>query len=340
MTFALRDKDPSHPEQMIYIHQNSSADLHVQGITYSRDMITWDNETESFKSLDELYVRRMGVTIPANQIEPGPFAPGYYTFQSNLSIAGAIDPDCQLIVHGDACITQDLSIQGTTTMNQLVAEDAILLDIASFCNDVYVNRDMIVNQSVRIRGQVFVEVLCNVSESNTSNYVWQAIQFSPAQASYSNINIMGQGISTPGRLGVGIRPTNDEVNHQMSIFKEDPYARVFRNMFELELYDRSSSKCRKGAYIGHPEPDSAREADGSLVFATPSATDINFAGIYDRLPQNFYFFPGTDMSASAPAIVRPDNVPTCGIFYNKRVGILTYSPRTTLDVRGSITFSG
>jgi hypothetical protein len=52
-----------------------------------------------------------------------------------------------------------------------------------------------------------------------------------------------------------------------------------------------------------------------------------------------YFYPGENMDGSAPLILRPNNPPTLGLFEEKRVGILTFAPRTELDVRGSITFS-
>lgn len=340
LSYQLRKRNPLNQTEIVYLSQSSTPELHVEGVTYSHDILIHDYESASVKHIDELYVRRSGVTLLANQILPGPFALGDYSFRCNLSISGDPDNRYNLKVYGDANITHDLLVDGTTSMNQLVANDAILLDIASFCNDVYINRDMIVNQSVRLRGQIYVEVLSNVSLYGESNYYWQLINFSPASPSFSNINVMGQGISTPGRFGAGIDPTSGmEVNHQVSIQKNDPLARTFNNMFELELYDRSSSKIRKGAYIGHPEPDPLKEIDGSLIFATPSPNDPNFAQIYETIPQNFYFFPGTDLSPNAPPVVRDDNPPTLGIFDSKRVGLLTYNPRATLEVNGSIMFT-
>lgn len=337
--FEVRQRDPVKPQEIKYFPMNEPMALHVDGPLYGSNIVMWDFESGSTKHLDELYVRRKGVTIPANQIEPGPFADGYYTFKSNISIKGPLQEQYELSVYGDGKITQDLTVDGTTFTNQLVSNDAILLDVASFCNDIYVNRDMIVNQAIRLRGQIFVEVASEDVTTGQSNFSWRAIDFAPADPRYDNLNLIGQGVCTPGRFGAGINPSNDEVNHQMSIIKRDPGSRLFNNMFELELADKSSDAARRAAFIGHPEVTNDRLTDGSLVIATPSATDMDYAGLFQTYPQNIYMFPGADLGPSAPLLLSNINKPTLGVFHNKKVGVLTYDPRQTLDVRGSISFS-
>lgn len=338
VNFELRRRDVVHPEEIHYYPSSDTPSLYVSKTSYSCNILMWDYESASIKHIDELYVRRLGVTIRADQILPGAFAPGSYTFVSNVSIGGPPDERYLLKVYGDANVTDNMIVDGTTRTNYMVANEAITLDIASFCNDVYMNRDVIVNQAIRVRGQIYVEALSNTPSGETIN-TWNLIDFAAARPGYSNINIMGTGISTPGRLGVGINPiggwVSDEVNHQTTIIKRDAYSTIFPNMFELELTDKTSLTNIRSAWIGHPQMENGFR-DGSLLFVTPSSTVGDYFSIYK---QNMYFYPGENMDGSGPLILRPNNPPTLGLFEEKRVGILTFAPRTELDVRGSITFS-
>lgn len=338
LEFQLRRRDVENPAEVGYFPSSDTPCLYVSQTSYACNIVMWDYETASPKHLDELYVRRMGVTIRADQILPGAFAPGSYTFVSNVSIGGPPDDRYAFKVYGDANITNDFSVDGTTLANHFVANDAIMLDIASFCNDVYMNRDVIVNQALRVRGQLYVEALSNTPDGQTIQ-TWNLLDFGAARPGYSNINIMGTGISTPGRLGVGINPsgtwTSDEVNHQMTIIKRDAYSWLYPNMFELELLDKSTLGTIRAAWIGHPQMTPGFR-DGSLLFVTPSSTTGDYFSLYK---QNMYFYPGENLDGAASLILRETNPPTLGIFEDKRVGILTFEPRTALDVRGSITFS-
>lgn len=342
--FQVRKRDPLRLQEIKYYPTNEPMALHVDGSLFGSNIVLWDHQSLSPKHLDELYVRRMGVTIPAEQIEPGAFAHGQYQFRSNVGIMGPPEEAYALLVHDDAKFLSNLNIEGTTTTDQLVTTDAMVLDIASFYNDVYFKSDVIVNEAIRLRGQIFVETLSdtvlNQDGSITSNYSWKAIDFAPSGASYSNINIIGQGIATPGRFGSGIGP-NDEVNHQVAIVKRDPGERTFNNMFQIHLDEKTSPYFRKSAWIGHPAASVQMPFDdGSMVIATPATDDPMYTGLLPRgLQQNIYLFPGVDMHPSAPLVISPSNTPTLGAFHNKRVGIHTFEPRHELDVRGSVCFS-
>ena len=328
ISFYLRQ--PSEETRIInYNLRNEPSTLHVEGTTYSCNVIIWDYESSSTCNIDDLYVRKIGVTLPANQVIHGSFANGDYIFPRNLTVDRNIQTD-------------------SAQVKKLTVDDAII-DTSIFYDDAIFNHDIIANQSLRIRGQIYTEVLSNVEIDGTSNYAFQMIQWTPASPSLANINVMGQGISTPGRFGAGINPYgNNPVNAQVSIYKVDP------KIWELELYDKSSRYYKaRGAFIGHPLIDRSvnNGMDGSLVIATPSRTDPNYRGVYGQFPQNIYFYPGADMSAAAQSqpFVTSNVTPTLGIFNIQKddlitdlraVGINTYKPRTELDVNGSITFSG
>jgi hypothetical protein len=341
MEFDVRMRNPLRPSEINYYPTVDTPSFYVAKTSYASNILMWDHETASPKHLDELYVRRLGVTFRADQILPGYFAPGSYTFVSNVSIGGPPDDRYDLRIYNNARINSNLYIDGMAQANNIVVNDAIMLDTASFCNDVYMNRDVIVNQAMRIRGQLYVEALSNLSNGETIS-TWELIDFGAARPGYSNLNVMGTGISTPGRLGVGINPqgtwVSDEVNHQMTIVKRDAYGTTFANMFELELLDKSTTGVVRAAWIGHPQNAGSNAfRDGSLLFVTPSTIDGDYSPLYK---QNMYFYPGEGMSGSSGLILRSDNPPTLGIFEGKRVGILTYDPKSELDVRGDITFTG
>lgn len=332
MKYNIRIRDPVRPENIIYSPVTEPMTVQVNGSTYTSNLLLYDYETSTIKNIDELYIRRLSATIPANQINAGTFANGDYNFTSNLNLL-----DGDLYVNGSGHLTRDILVDGTTTLNQIIANDAILVDVASFCNDVYINRDIIINHSLRIRGQIFTEMLSNIDYVDgvpRSNYAWQMIDFMPSSPLLSNINFTGNGFWTPGRVGIG---TNNGFNNQLSIFKYG------HNIYELELHNSDPTLTYSaGAFIGHPAVADEMGPDGSLVIATPALKDPQYFGLHGQtgVPQNIYFFPGADLGTVEIPIVRLANPPTLGIFTNDTVGIGTYAPLSTLDVRGTITFSG
>ncbi len=329
ISYQVRTINPTRPQEILFPTMNEPMSLHVDGPMFASNILIYDYETGRPENIDRLYVRRLGVSIEANQIIPGPFALGEYRFLSNIAIAGPTEQDFGLKVHGSARVTDRLQVDNIARVNLLEATDAVLLDIASFCNDVYVNRDVIIKESLRLRGGMFTEVI------DGDDVYWCNVQFTVAQEGFQNINYIGAGFSTPGRLGVGIDPQTDEVNNQLVVRKR------LSDIYELELYDKSSSKLHKVAFIGHPPTDSERVADGSLVFSTPSSRDpdYNRDGVYPDAPQNFYFYPG-GYNLFAEAIVRANNPPTLNVHTRKKVGILTFDPEYELDVTGSVRFTG
>jgi hypothetical protein len=333
LTYEKRIYQTSNIPLMIFPEVTEPMALHIDGAMFACNIIMYDFEEGKPQNIDRLFVRRKGVTFEANQVIPGEFAYGVYNFQSNLGIGGPAEGGWDLKVNGSARITDTLQVDNEAFVNLFTANDAILLDIASFCNDVYMNRDLILKESLRIRGGIYTEVI------DGSNVYWCNVQFTVASPSYQNININGNGISTPGRMGVGIDPTFDEVNNMMVIRKNSANVDALFNFYELELMDRTNNKLLKTAYIGHPNMAADFTNDGSLVFATPNRNDANFNRGYTVAPQNFYFYPGAYTGYAEP-FVTLDNPPTLNINNTGRIGVKTFFPTRELDIAGSMTFSG
>lgn len=327
LTYQIRTPYPGSCNVMSFPTKQEQMIMHVDGPLFASNILIQDYESGKPVNIDRLYVRREGVTFLANQIIPGPFANGVYTFQSNIAIAGDAEEAFELKVHGSERITDYLQVDGFSRMNKIEVNDAVLLDVASFCNDVYMQRDVIVKESLRLRGGLFTEVI------DGDNTYWCNVQFTAAGSSLSNINLYGQGFTTPGRVGVGIDPRVDEVNNQLVVRKR------FDDIYELELFDKSDSKLYKAAFIGHPLTGPDRVNDGSLVFSTPAARNSDFNLAYTQSPQNFYFFPG-QYTNRTESLVTSNNPPILNVHHTKAVGILTYDPAHTLDVRGDIGFTG
>lgn len=316
----------------VYPVVTERMNLDVNGSIAACNVIIHDYESGSNVNIDRLYVRRTGVTLNPQQVIPGTFAAGNYIFQSNLGVAGSIDPGYALTVNGKANIKDILNVEGPSYLASVDVKDSVMFDVATFCNDIFVHRDAIIRESIRLKGGMFIEVPRGENEM-----AWCNIQFTVAEPGYSNINIYGAGITTPGRLGVGIVPDYDEVNNQLTVRKRSWSS----NIYELELYDLGNSEFMdKAAYIGHPQTGPGFDYDGSLVIATPAAYDREFNKGLSDAPQNIYLYPGDYAHAMGDFIVRSNNPPVINASHTRRVGILTFEPLASLDIRGTMAISG
>jgi hypothetical protein len=308
--------------------------LHADGTFYATDIVVRDVDTGTPASLDSLYIRRVGVTLLANQIVPGPFGLGYYNFLSNIAVLGEVEEAFALKVYGSERVTENLVVDNKLTVDRIETNTFVATDVCGFCNDIFANREVTVKESLRLRGGIWTEV----PSIDGSNLSWCQVQFMVASPTLSNINYIGQGITTPGRFGAGIDPRNplDAVNHQMVVVKRS------KDIFEMELKDRSISGLTRAIFIGHPD-NSEIPNDGSTVIATPQAMDLRYNTAYRTaggVNQNIYMYPGADLSPAGGLILTSNNPPPLGVYARTGyVGIGTFSPVQKLHVEGSIFVS-
>jgi len=327
ITYKQRRPNPQTPETMDYPNVYERMSLHVEGPLYASNILMYDYETAQPKSLDELYIRALGQTLYACNIMPGAFPRGHFQFRSNLSILAETEDDYALLVNGQMRVTSNVFIQKDLNVTgDYIGENLSLRNTASFSNDLYVQNN------IYFKANMFKERL----NPDTGSNEWTIINFDSniySAPGSSNLFSLGDGVATIGRLGAGIVTNRDSVNHQAVIRKRDT------TIFELELMDRSSPKLNRAAYIGHPQVSTERQTDGSLVFLTPSSTDLNYNLHYNNAPQNIYFYAGYENTLSTFRIEQ-SNAPTLGVFGGKRVAINKYEPEEALDIHGNLQLDG
>jgi hypothetical protein len=326
IAYTLRRSDPQYPDAIQYSPMYESMALHVDGPLYASNILIYDYENKKPKNLDELFVRIQGETIFACNIIPGAFAHGVYQFRSNISIMATPDDRYALLVDGIIKTHSNVFASNVYATHFIEGEDLYIRNTGSFSNNI------VVQNNIYFKANLFKE---RINPSTGSNE-WSMIQFDSsffAEPSLSNLYYIGDGVATIGRMGIGVLPTLDEINHQTVIRKRDD------SIFELEMMDRSSINVKRTAYIGHPKLTTETQNDASLVFVTPSKTNVNYNIGYYQAPQNIYFFPGYESSIGTFTL-QTNNPPVLGVFESKKVGINKYSPDEALDVVGNIQLSG
>lgn len=328
--YEVRVRHSTNDDTIIYPTITEPMKLHVNGPMYACNILVYDADLDKPRNIDELYIRRLGQTIEACNIIPGAlgtFTNGNFIFRSNLAIGGGIDDRYRLFVHGQVKINSNLVVTGNLDVG-----DDLTVDNINVHNNGSFSNNVIVQNNIYFKANLFKQRYNPAVGSNE----WSMIQFDNSvfeKPALSNIFYIGDGIATMGRIGVGIDPVNDEVNHQLVSVKRDP------TYYELELMDKSTTGFKKTLYIGHPSTSFDYRSDGSVVFLTPGPTDNNYNNVFTNGVQNMYFYPGWGSRISQFQI-NSNNAPTLGLFSSQRVGIHTFSPTHELDVNGDIATNG
>lgn len=304
--------------------------LAVAGPVFASNILIYDADSRSPKDINELFVRSAGVFLRANQILPGAFAPGPYVFPSSLAIATTTEPDYAVAVGASQHIHSNLLVDGHATLENATVSNLRATNDALFDKDVTMLQDLYVHETLHLYSGLAVAQ--GITGSNLS---WQNVQFTLAEPGYSNINLFGAGITTPGQFGAGIG-VYDSVKNQLVVYKRDT------RIWEAELGDLTDPFFSKVAFIGHPLSSNA--TDGSLVLATPADNDPRYVrgDRYGSTVSHIYLYPGIDTSTanSNVPLIRSDNPPVLGAFTSKRVGVNTFSPKADFHVTGDVAYTG
>lgn len=321
---------------------NKPADLQINGTTYSCNMLIFDYESRQARNIDDLYIRRFGVTFAASQVEPGNFAPGSYTFLSNVSIGGPTESGCNLTVYGKVHMTDQLYVDKAVLSSNVNIENTFqVLGTSYFENDVIVNNNLQVNENLIIWGGFYSDsnAMYTFVPGSNSNEIAN-IQFINYIANgWSNIYMQGAGFITPGMVGIGINPQNptDQVPSQLSIISRN------KDIYGLSLYDKTDINVTKAMFVGHQRSNIIKGfPDASVIFSTPSSTNPLFVNSERPYEQNFYFYPGQyDKTITGNPTIIDTNPPILGIYESKQVSVNSFKPVAALQfyTNGSIGYS-
>jgi hypothetical protein len=279
--------------------------LYVNGILYASNIYTYDYFLNSNLHLDNIYVRKNGLTIDANQIRGGEFTKAEFTFNSNVNI-GKETSNYLLTVNSSAIIKNTLTTDNLIACKTTINGEATFNKTSYFNNNTIFNDEISINRSLNVSNDLFI----NGYRVNTSNleYAKNGLNFD-----------FGSNLNISGRFGTGIYST-DTYDHQFNIIKRK------QERFEIYMNDLSgittdSSK----VYIGHSSLNNLNgNIDNSLIFLTQK--NIRW--------HNIYFYPGKDKDGCHGFKTL---TPTLAIMENNRIGINTNMPNRTLDIIGDLT---
>jgi len=292
------DIDLNHNNKII------KPNLYVNGILYASNIFMYDYFLNSNLHLDNIYIRKNGLTIDANQIKGGEFNKAEFTFNSNIFI-GKDTSNYLLTVNSSAIIKDTLKTDNLIACKTIINGEATFNKTTYFNNVSIFNDDISINRSLNISNDLFI----NGYRVNTSNleYATNGLNFD-----------YGCNLNISGRLGTGIYSI-DDYEHQLNIIKRK------HERFEIYMNDLSgitvdSSK----VYIGHSTLNNLNgNIDNSLIFLTQK--NIRW--------HNIYFYPGKDKDGCHGFKTL---TPTLAIMENNRIGINTNLPNRTLDIIGDI----
>lgn len=318
-----------------YIEYNGSSNLSklkVIGNAEFDNIFTYDYYTNTSKHLDDIYIRKLGLSFAANQIIPGEFDDsGPFGFMSDVYI-GNSNNNFTLEVNNKLNISGDLNVSNNTVVETLnVNKESYFKNTALFEENLHINKDAIVDNNLLINSGSIIVDNTRINISTLSPIMVDADIANSMNINGNNVLIFassevisltsGSNMAIPGRLGCGIE-NSDTYNHQMNIVKRNPLR------YELSIKDMTTEEqdtIIPEVLIGHQNnlPDINSIQDRSLIINTSETSSLH----------NIYFYPGVDKQYIY------DKIPVFSIHQNGMIGINTKQPRKSLDISGDIICS-
>ena len=290
----------------IILHNNkfNNPVLNVNGYAIISNLFIYDYYSKSNLHTDDIYIRKNGLTLKANQIIGGDFAKEEFKFNSNVYI-GHSNNFYLLSVNGSA------NIINTLTTNNLIANNTNINGIANFNKTTFFNNITIFNDNITIDKSLNInnDLFINGYRINTCN-----LNYANNELNYD----AGCNLSISGRFGTGIFNT-DTFDHQFNIIKRN------KERFEILIQDNAgitidSSK----VYMGHTYLNNINGGiDNSFIIFTQK--NIRW--------HNIYFYAGKDKDGTRGI---SKLIPNFAIMENNRIGVNTNLPQKTFDVIGDI----
>jgi hypothetical protein len=308
--------------------------LQVNGPAYGRELLVYDVVSRATCNIDTLYVRSLGLSFDPNQVRPGTFSHGTYIFTSNVLLTlPTAENETALDVLGNTTFHCNVRVDETLFASNLTGSGLTVSGESHFTDTVRVDTMLYASNVLR-----FGSFLQTIGPDGN----WCNVDFNVSTPEgFSNIEEIGGNVFVRNRMAIGMDLSNVEVS-SVGFHQQLHVEKTAENRYELALWDRTLQPWnRKVAVFGHGEVDAEMKyLDASMVIATgtPGEDYYNGAKIFKslpELPQNIYFYPGQyEHSNVYRPLIRPDNPPVFGVFYNKTVGIGTFRPQFDFHVEG------
>ncbi len=134
--------------------------LKIDGSAFIKNIITHDYVTNCNMNIDDIYIRKLGQTFKTNQIIPGEFDTGIFTFNSNLYINDDngnnvffTDVDSKTLYVNDTIKVDNIIVdENLSTTNLLINEGGI----ATFNANAIFNTDISFNKNINVSNSIFI----------------------------------------------------------------------------------------------------------------------------------------------------------------------------------------
>jgi hypothetical protein len=298
--------------------------LDVKGAAKFDDVIIYDNFANSYKHIDEVYIRADGVgSIRPSQITAGIFNGSSYTF-NNIDVIEAVkskyvnattELTAESIAANNITISHNATFRGTTNFVNTTTLTMNRLEIA---NDLVIGGIRVnpINISDETLGYTTI-----TSDTNTADGVNKYF-FTYVHSNIANLDA-NRNISFPNKLSVGAN-TGEGFGGVVNIFK----TRSSNNNFEVILQEKVNDD-KFIANIGHLSY--LDFYDNSLLINTNAVEGKH---------HNMYFYPSFDISKLENNVFRPNllNTPPMLSITNTGLGVNTKLPHEGihLDINGKI----
>ena len=302
--------------------------LEVKGLSTFEDILLHDYQTNTYKHLDDIYIRGTGLgVLNATQINGGDFTDSLYRFNNNLSVLKQLNA-------GNVNIANNATVGCNLTTDILnVNEHSTFDGTVAFNNDV--NFDSVQNinmNNLNINNDLFINnkrvTPLNTNDTFTGNFEKSIVDGSNYLFVYVSSNIASLdancNVNFPNKMGIGLTNT-DGFDGVLNIIKND---RTTSNNFDILLKNTIENK----TYIANIGRLSRLDYnDNSLIFNTNKVPGKN---------NNIYFYPSSDISVLTSNRFLPNirNTPPTLSLLNGKVGINKLNPDNlfALDIEGKI----
>ena len=310
------------------VEKIGKSKLEVKGLSTFDDILLHDYQTNTYKHLDDIYIRGTGVgVLNATQINGGDFTDSLYRFNNNLSVS-------KLLNAGDANIANNAIVGCNLTTEYLkVNEHSTFEGTVEFNDDVNFNNVQNINiNNLNINNDLFINnkriTPLNTTDTFTGNFEKSVVDGNNYLFVYVSSNIASLdancNVNFPNKLGIGLTDT-DGFDGVLNIIKND---RTTSNNFDILLKNTIENK----TYVANIGRLSRLDYnDNSLIFNTNKVPGKN---------NNIYFYPSSDISILTSNRFLPNikNTPPTLSLLNGKVGINKLNPDNlfALDIAGNI----